>query len=555
MTVPANHAAADPGFAAHPVSDVLAENEALLARIKLCYGADRTMFDRELMPVVRRYAAYVHLLPATGDNYFSAPGGLLRLGLETAFFSLQGTDAHIFSGRATISSRRELEPRWRIATFVGGLCCELHRALSHMSVTTPNGEEWPALLLPLVEWLQQRGADRYFLRWRPQVAELRGLGLFALPQVIPTTLLHQFSQDGGTIVRQLFACIGGLPQHRETNVLDALVRRSLALVIDRNLQAKTNRHGTLQRGSHLERYLVAVMRHVAATHSSWVPNRDKSRLWHGEDGLYLVWPGAANDMLHLLDSEQLAGMPTTPETILELLLDAGVFEATTEGCPTWLIQTPGTKDPIKAAKLASPEMLLAVLDPAPTPPTHRLHRDPEKPLRPAEGLTGSTMDRAAPLVVTPSQLSLIEPDTPATIAARASPLEAESSPTRSVPTTAVSPPRPIQLNAPMRLNTSVRQAAANLIDGLNDPPATAVVFTVAEGVFMPLAELERCGVQPTVAMRALADAGMLIKPTRAGPPTFSHEVRGTSVVGVVVDPSFVLGLDPTTFVGAADQRG
>ena len=554
MTVPANHASADPGFAAYPVGDVLAENEPLLARIKLCYGADRATFDREMMPLVHRYAAYVHLLPATADNYFSTPGGLLRLGLETAFFSLQGTDAHIFSGRATISARRELEPRWRIATFVGGLCCELHRALSHMSVTTPKGEEWPALLLPLADWLQHCGADRYLLRWRPQVAELRGLGLFALPQVIPAPLLHQFSQDDGTIVRQLFACIGGLPQHRETNVLDALVRRSLALVIDRNIQAKTNRHGTLQRGSHLERYLVETMRHVAATHSSWVPNRDKSRLWHGEDGLYLVWPGAANDMLHLLDSEQLAGMPTTPETILELLLAASVFEATTDGCPTWPIQTPGSKDPVEAAKLASPEMLLAVLDPAPTPPTHRLHRGPEKPLAPPEPSTGSTMDRAIPLVVTPSQLSLIEPDTPTTIAVRASPLEAASSPTRSAPAAPVAPPRRIQLNAPMRLDTSVRQAAANLIDGLNDPPASAAVFTMAEGVFMPLAEFERRGVQPTVAMRALADAGMLIKPTRAGPPTFSREARGTSVVGVVVDPGFVLGLDLAAFVDAADQR-
>jgi hypothetical protein len=31
---------------------------------------------------------------------------------------LQGTDAYIFSGRATVSERRNLEPRWRHA--VGG---------------------------------------------------------------------------------------------------------------------------------------------------------------------------------------------------------------------------------------------------------------------------------------------------------------------------------------------------------------------------------------------------------------------------------------------------
>ena len=107
--------ASDPGFAAVPVEDLLAGEADLIARIKLCYGIDRDGFERDVLTLVRRYAACVHLLPATADNYFSKPGGLLRLGLETAFFSLQGTDAHIFSGRMSISARRQLEPRWRHA--------------------------------------------------------------------------------------------------------------------------------------------------------------------------------------------------------------------------------------------------------------------------------------------------------------------------------------------------------------------------------------------------------------------------------------------------------
>ena len=113
--------AADPGFAALPVEELLASVDDLVARIRLCFGVDRDTFDLDVLPLLRNYAAYVHLLPATADNYFSAPGGLLRLGLEVAFFSLQGTDAHIFSGRSTISVRRQLEPRWRQATFIGGL--------------------------------------------------------------------------------------------------------------------------------------------------------------------------------------------------------------------------------------------------------------------------------------------------------------------------------------------------------------------------------------------------------------------------------------------------
>ena len=56
---------ADPGFAALPVDEVIASNADIVARIKLCYGVDRESFDRDVLALIRRYAAYVHFLPAT----------------------------------------------------------------------------------------------------------------------------------------------------------------------------------------------------------------------------------------------------------------------------------------------------------------------------------------------------------------------------------------------------------------------------------------------------------------------------------------------------------
>ncbi|MBN9423921.1 MAG: TraI domain-containing protein, partial [Candidatus Accumulibacter sp.] len=363
-TPASSYPASDPGFTAVSVDDLLAGEADLMARIKLCYGTDRESFERDVLTLVRRYAACVHLLPATADNYFSKPGGLLRLGLETAFFSLQGTDAHIFSGRMSISARRQLEPRWRHATFIAGLCCELHRLMSHVIVTDATGEAWPAFLLPLVDWLASRGADRYFLRWRPQAVETRGLSLFALPQVVPPAVMADLSEGNTVIVPHLLASIGGIPVYREHNILDELVRRSLALVIDRNLVASADRYGSPQFGSHLERYLVDALRRLASGNSAWVPNREKSRLWFGQDGLFLIWPGGAEDVYQLLENDQLAGIPKAAETMLELLLAAGVFEAAPTRS-TWSILPPGAKAPLEAVKLASPAILLTGIDPPP----------------------------------------------------------------------------------------------------------------------------------------------------------------------------------------------
>lgn len=554
----ASFASSDPGFEALPVERLLADQEGLLARLKLCYGADRSSFEHELMPLVRRYAGYVHLLPATPDNYFKAPGGLLRLGLETAFFSLQGTDGHMFSGKATISARRELEPRWRLATFIGGLCCELHRVLSHLIATTPDGEEWPSFMLPLVDWLQQRGATRYFLRWRPRAVELRGLGLFALPMVVSASVLEGLRHDDGAIVRLLLASVGGVPQFREHNILDELVRRSLALVIDRDLLASADRYGSPQYGSHLERYLVDAMRRLTAGHSAWAVNRDKARLWFGEDGLFLAWPEAAKDILELLEGDQLAGIPKAPDTLLDILLDAGVLTAPAEGSRNWAIFPTGAEKPIAAVRLASPAIVLAGHGTLPAPLNRSMQRSDTIPSPRATVKTPPVpASHPAPPIAKPAQLSLIEADpnpVPATIAPADDAPKSDSPP----PPVAAQDPAPAQrvqpicLKAPMRLNPAVRQALVEAVETLNDPPATTSVFTQREGIFIPLAEFERRGVQATVALRALADADMLYSPRKNGPPTATRDVQGVATVGIVLLPRHVDGLDPLAFAPGAD---
>jgi conjugal transfer pilus assembly protein TraI len=530
------YSASDPGFAAMLVEDLLAQNADLIARIKLCYGVDRETFERDVVTLIYRYATYVHLLPATADNYFSSPGGLLQLGLETGFFSLQGTDAHIFSGRSTISVRRQLEPRWRHATFIAGLCCELHRVLSHLIVTDSDGEQWPSYVHPLAKWLADRGAQRYFLRWRPQAMETRGLGVFALPHVVPPEVLQHLSEDNAIIVPHLMASIGGVPLYRDRNVLDELVRRSLALVIDRNLVANADRYGSPQFGSHLERYLVDALRRLASGNSAWIPNREKSRVWFGADGLFLVWPSAAEDVHKLLEADQLPGIPKAPETMLELLLGAGVFIAQDAAQATWTIQPPGAKTLLECVKVATPAILFAGIDPAPPALEQKLAR------RPGETEQASPPAVSLATVKPGTQLSLIPPvpaSPPAPVLQTAADHDALSNPEpfKAAPT------RSFALDAPMRLNPVVRDALTAVVQTLNADAGPAQCCTVASGIFVPLGELERRGVEPSLALRALAEVRMLARVDAKGPPTLTRDFNGTPTVGLVIDPRFVEGLD------------
>lgn len=534
----------DPGIPAQPVEEVLDTHQDLIDRIKVCYGMDRATFEQELFSLIRRYAAFVHLLPATPDNYFNAPGGLLRMGLEVAFFSLQGTDGHIFSGRSTITTRRHLEPRWRHATFIAGLCCEIHRTLSHVIVTNEHGDEWQPYLLPLSRWLTQHQVSRFFLKWRPNVHESRTVGLFALPHVIPSEVLQDLATGNSVIVPHMMASISGMPLYREHNILDDLVRRSVALVIDRYLQASADRYGTPQLGSHLERYLVDALRRLVSANSAWRPNAERSRVWFGSDGLFLVWPNAASEIRQLLESDQLPGIPKAPETMLEILVAAGVFEPKDASQATWQIVPLESKTAIDAVKLSSSSILFAGLDPAPQPLAIALCRAPDTAKPPAA--SSAATGKKSP---TSSQLSLlIETGATDQIAAASPPRDADNV---TMPVPAANDAAPAQLvlaisefrlDAPMRLNPVVRDALIQIVDTLNHDGADIAACMVSAGLFIPLAEFERRKIEPSLALRALLELKMLVQPAGTQSHTVTRDFGGEQKVGLLLNPRFVAGL-------------
>ena len=204
----------------------------LLRRVRIAYGGDEGSFEARLAPTIQRYAALVHRLPATADAHFREEGGLLRCGLEVGFHALQAADAQIFSAQGTVPERREMEPRWRTALFIAGLCAELHRAVSAV-VVTENGEtDWSPLAGPLATWLAEHRCERYQVRWTtPHPAA----GLLLLPHVASAAVLRFIAEGDPAVLAQMLASLAGAsPQG--PSVLGEIVHRTLGLVVDRDLR-------------------------------------------------------------------------------------------------------------------------------------------------------------------------------------------------------------------------------------------------------------------------------------------------------------------------------
>lgn len=561
----------DPGFPALDLEQLLSAHSELLARIKVCYGTDRETFERDVLTLVRRYAAYVHLLPATPSNYFNEPGGLLRLGLETAFFALQGTDAHIFSGRATISVRRQLEPRWRLATFIAGLCAEIHRTVGQVIVTDHEGDEWRPYLQGLHAWLADRQLPRYYLKWLPNAPESPGLALFALPLIVPAETLQHLATGNSVIVPHMLASLSCMPLYRDHNILGDLVRRAAALVIDQFQQASADRYGKPQLGSHLERYLVDALRRLVATNPAWMPNAERSRVWYGCDGLFIVWPNAAMDIRKLLEADQLPGIPKSPETMLEILQGAGVFEQQASLQPLWTITPPGSKAALEAVKLTQPEIVLAGIEPRPTPlqdplaaaapppkagpspaspqpsvpPSQPPAPPPEAPLemdRPAPPESGAHAPTTGPLASEPHQLELPVSgmDTPDS-GPGTSDLAAEGP--GAEPTSSRPPASPcLSVDAPMRLAPRVRTALIEIVQALNGQGERPMANATPDGLVIALSEFERRHIEPTAALRALADARMLAADAQASSPASNCQIGTQTCLALTIAPKFLSGL-------------
>ncbi len=549
----------DPGIPSQPVEEILHTQKDLIDRIKLCYGVDHATFEADLVPLIRRYAEYVHLLPATPDNYFNAPGGLLRLGLEVAFYSLQGTDAHIFSGRSTISVRRQLEPRWRHATFIAGLCCELYRTLSHLIVTDEKGNQWQPYLQPLAHWLEQQSVQRYFLKWRVNCHENRCAGVFALPHIVPADILQHLASGNDVVVPHMMASISGMSLYREHNIVESLVRRSVALVVDRYLQASGDRYGTPVLGSHLERYLVDALRRLLNSATSWVPNADKSWVWLGEDGLFILWPNAANAARDLLEADRLPGIPKAPETILEILVAAGVFEPQAPAQTTWQIVPPDSKLALEAVKLSYPAILLSSIAPEPKPLSMKLVRPvPEAPpkerakasnsaeaVQHADKSRADTRQMALPMEQESQAGSGESTATTATASAKAEPVDTAAKRCEKEVKGQTPLALPFfKLDAPMRLNSVVRDALAQIVDTMNHEKGAAAC-TISSGVFIPLEEFGCRKVEVPFALRSLAESKMLV--LFYGSQTLSREFGGSAKVGLIIHPSFIAGLDAGNF--------
>lgn len=366
----------DSGIRVATPGDVLASQADLIRVLKRNLGISNDDFERRYLSPLRRAADFINLIPATRDKHHTGAGGLFRFAAAMGVRAAQSADGRIFAASEGIERRRQTESAWRHAAFLTGLTCELFRPLTEMIIVDPKGNQWSPFLASLTGWAKQQGADHFFVRWH-QRDDARSvantLSSWAVNVVVGNEIISDLHKANPTVVETIFGVASGSITTADNSTMASLINEVRRRVVEKDHAIAPSTYGKLTSGSHLEPYFVDAMRALLRI-GVWQINTKNSRCHYGADGLYVAWRLGARELLGHLQSANIAGVPTSHDTLAEMMGRAGIISVAPDGSWVHLVRSSaGAGAPMPAVRIQSPAAILGNSEVKPVADTLRVN--------------------------------------------------------------------------------------------------------------------------------------------------------------------------------------
>ena len=307
---------------------VYAPAELLATQHELTGGIHNLIANAELLathynPAMLRLAAFVHLLPASQAHHHRGAGGMLRHSLEVGLWALQQTEGKLIRGVTSPQQRRVIEPRWRLAVFLAGICHDLGKVVTDLTVTDrANAQRWRPYNQGIYDWALSHDIENYFLHWQ----EGRGRHHTNVSSTLIDAVIAKESfdwiSDGSTdVVIWLTESLNSNPG--QTNQIHDYVVRADQLSVERDLKTMGVAMAGYEIGVPVERYLTDIMRRLVRE-GVWRINEPSARVWNINGITYLVWPMAGEEIARRTNDEDIPGLPKTPDGILDMMVERGI---------------------------------------------------------------------------------------------------------------------------------------------------------------------------------------------------------------------------------------
>uniref|UniRef100_UPI0036DEE3C5 MobH family relaxase n=1 Tax=Photorhabdus sp. RM322S TaxID=3342825 RepID=UPI0036DEE3C5 len=308
------------GLPVAPLDKILATQAELIEKVRNSLGFTVDDFNRLVLPVIQRYAAFVHLLPASESHHHRGAGGLFRHGLEVAFWAAQASESVIFSIEGTPRERRDNEPRWRLASCFSGLLHDVGKPLSDVSITDKDGSiTWNPYSESLHDWAHRHEIDRYFIRWRDKrYKRHEKFSLLAVDRIIPAETREFLSKSGPSIMEAMLEAISGTSVNQPVT---KLMLRADQESVSRDLRQSRLDVDEFSYGVPVERYVFDAIRRLVKT-GKWKVNEPGAKVWHLNQGVFIAWK-QLGDLYDLISHDKIPGIPRDPDTLADILIERG----------------------------------------------------------------------------------------------------------------------------------------------------------------------------------------------------------------------------------------
>lgn len=299
---------------------LLETQQELIGRIRNSALATPEIFERYYLSIIRRYATYIHLLPASQAHHHRGAGGLLRHALEVGLWALQASDKVIIKDARSPAHRREMEPRWQLAVFMAALCHDAGKPVTDATITNKDRTKiWNPLTNPLYEWATENDLQAYYIEWR----EGRGrshtsLSSLVADRIFGTEAVAWINEGKTDFVVWLMESLAGNPGAQ--NLIHPLVIQADQASVERDMRTMGVAMAGYDIGVPVERHVTDMMRRMVRE-SRWLVNEPGARVWNIEGAIYLIWPAAGDELAKEAREESIPGIPRTADGMLDMLVE------------------------------------------------------------------------------------------------------------------------------------------------------------------------------------------------------------------------------------------
>lgn len=353
-----HYPAYDQGFPVVPADKLIDTYGETVRKVMNLANFDGAVSRDAIHRILHNYAEYVHALPASYQEHYYGAGGLLKLGLDVGFHSLQGSNGVVFT-KESADIRSRAEPRWKMATFIAGLACEVYRTISAMRVTNQKGDEWSPLIQSLTDWLEVTESTRYWVIWvkNDDFSTHKSVVSMIIPHLVDSDILEYVSKERQALL-MMFASITSGVRPSDPNPIALLVEKKRFQLVQRDIERNPNKLGRPQIGSHIDPAIIDAIRSLLKT-QAWLINQKGSRVWLTKEGCFVAWKQGGGELIRKLSQNDIPGIPSDAETIREIMQAHGIIEKNPSGKIYWQIIPEGSRATVDAVKIAKPALIIS----------------------------------------------------------------------------------------------------------------------------------------------------------------------------------------------------